>query len=154
MIKFDKGGPKDESHILEDVRGKGKKAKSKELRPKLLIKNGKAKQATTSAISTLKGQQHAEAKNAAAELAEAKVLKTKIEDDATIVEIKSKAGEDSRLFGSIPSKQIAQALEQQYKIKVDKRKIDLQNPSKHWDIGVWLFDSSGWSVIRVHIINE
>ncbi len=57
-------------------------------------------------------------------------MKTKLEDDKTIVQIQSKAGEDSRLFGSIPSKQIAQALEKQYQITVDKRKMDLPEPIK------------------------
>ncbi|SPC35840.1 50S ribosomal protein L9 [Latilactobacillus fuchuensis] len=146
--------------FLEDVRGKGKKGQVKDVpdgyAQNFLIKNGKAKQATTSAISTLKGQQHAEAKNAAAELAEAKVLKSKIEDDATIVEIKSKAGEDSRLFGSIPSKQIAQALEQQYKIKVDKRKIDLPEPIKalgYRNVTVRIHPEVD-ATIRVHIVAE
>lgn len=66
--------------FLEDVRGKGKKGQVKDVpdgyAQNFLIKNGKAKPATTAAVSALKGQQHAEAKNAAAELAEAKVLKT------------------------------------------------------------------------------
>ncbi len=121
-----------------------------------LIKNGKAKPATSAAISALKGQQHAEAKNAAAELAEAKVLKAKIEDDKTIVEIKSKAGEDSRLFGSIPSKQIAQALAQQYQINVDKRKIDLPEPIKalgYRNVDVRIHPDVT-ATIRVHIVTE
>jgi large subunit ribosomal protein L9 len=51
-----------------------------------------------------------------------------LEADATVVEIKAKAGKDGRLFGSIPSKQIATALEQQFDIKIDKRKIELNEP--------------------------
>lgn len=146
--------------FLEDVRGKGKKGQVKEVpdgyAQNFLIKNGKAKQATNAAVSALKGQQHAEAKNAAAELAAAKVLKTKIEDDATIVEIKSKAGEDSRLFGSIPSKQIAQALAQQYQIKVDKRKIDLPEPIKalgYRNVTVRIHPEVE-ATIRVHVVTE
>jgi large subunit ribosomal protein L9 len=147
--------------FLEDVRGKGKKGQVKDVpdgyAQNFLIKNGKAKPADDRpAVSALKGQQHAEAKNAAAELAEAKVLKTKIEDDKTIVEVKSKAGEDSRLFGSIPSKQIAQALEQQYKIKVDKRKIDLPEPIKalgYRNVDVRIHPDVT-ATIRVHIVAE
>ena len=45
-----------------------------------------------------------------------------------MIELKAKAGEDGRLFGSIPSKQIATALEKQYNVKIDKRKIELENP--------------------------
>ena len=51
-----------------------------------------------------------------------------LEKEGTAVEIKAKAGEDSRLFGSIPSKQIADALQKQYQIKIDKRKLDLKQP--------------------------
>ena len=51
-----------------------------------------------------------------------------LEKEGTVVEIKAKAGEDSRLFGSIPSKQIADALQKQYQIKIDKRKLDLKQP--------------------------
>ena len=134
--------------FLEDVRGKGKKGQVKDVpdgyAQNFLIKNGKAKPATSAAISALKGQQHAEA------------IKAKIEDDKTIVEIKSKAGEDSRLFGSIPSKQIAQALAQQYQINVDKRKIDLPEPIKalgYRNVDVRIHPDVT-ATIRVHIVTE
>jgi large subunit ribosomal protein L9 len=117
--------------FTEDVRGKGKRGQLKELPDgfaNFLIKNNKAKAGTPAAISQLKGQEKAEEKKAAALKAEAVALKNKLEDDKTVVEIKSKAGADSRLFGSVPSKQIAQALEKQFGYKVDKRKIDLPEP--------------------------
>lgn len=117
--------------FTEDVRGKGKRGQLKELPDgfaNFLIKNNKAKAGTPAAISQLKGQEKAEEKKAATLKAEAVALKNKLEDDKTVVEIKSKAGADSRLFGSVPSKQIAQALEKQFGYKVDKRKIDLPEP--------------------------
>ena len=79
-------------------------------------------------MSELKGQKKAEEKHEAEVLAEAQKLKQVLEADATVVEIKAKAGKDGRLFGSIPSKQIATALEQQFDIKIDKRKIELNEP--------------------------
>ena len=79
-------------------------------------------------MSELKGQKKAEEKHEAEVLAEAQKLKQVLEADATVVEIKAKAGKDGRLFGSIPSKQIATALEQQFNIKIDKRKIELNEP--------------------------
>lgn len=118
--------------FTEDVRGKGKRGQLKDVpdgyAQNYLIKNGLAKVATPTAISQLKGQERAEEKKVAAELAKAEALKAKLEADDTVVEIQSKAGEDSRLFGSVPSKQIAQALEKQFGYKVDKRKIDLDEP--------------------------
>nr|WP_054777654.1 50S ribosomal protein L9 [Lacticaseibacillus saniviri] len=118
-----------------------------------LIKNGKAKLATAQAMSQLAGQQRAEEKKDEEALENAKALKAKIEDDKTVVEIQSKAGEDSRLFGSIPSKQIAQALEKQYQIKVDKRKIDLPEPIRalgYRNVPVNLYSNVD-ATIRVHI---
>ncbi len=41
------------------------------------------------------------------------------------MEIPAKAGEGGRLFGSITSKQIAEALQAQHGLKLDKRKIEL-----------------------------
>lgn len=41
-----------------------------------------------------------------------------------------RAGEQGKLFGSITSKDISQALKKQYKINVDKRKIELAEPIK------------------------
>ncbi|KRO16463.1 50S ribosomal protein L9 [Lacticaseibacillus saniviri] len=143
--------------FTEDVRGKGKRGEVKEVpdgyAQNFLIKNGKAKLATAQAMSQLAGQQRAEEKKDEEALENAKALKAKIEDDKTVVEIQSKAGEDSRLFGSIPSKQIAQALEKQYQIKVDKRKIDLPEPIRalgYRNVPVNLYSNVD-ATIRVHI---
>ncbi len=120
--------------FLQDVRGKGKRGEVKEVpdgyAQNFLIKNGKAKAATKAAMSQLKGQQKAEEKREEEELEESKQLKAKLEDDKTVVELKAKAGTDGRLFGSIPSKQIATVLEKQYGVKLDKRKIELPEPIK------------------------
>jgi len=120
--------------FLEDVRGKGKRGEVKEVpdgyAQNFLIKNGKAKVASKAAMSQLKGRQKAEEKREEEELEESKQLKAKLEDDKTVVELKAKAGTDGRLFGSIPSKQIATALEKQYGVKLDKRKIELSEPIK------------------------
>lgn len=76
----------------------------------------------------MKVKKKAEAKHEEELLEEAKQLKTTLEDDKTVVELKAKAGTDGRLFGSIPSKQIAQALNSQFGLKLDKRKIELNEP--------------------------
>lgn len=100
--------------FTQDVRGKGKRGEVKEIPDgyaNFLIKSNKAKQADAAAMSQLRGQKRAEAKKEAEELADAKVLKEKLESGNYVVEIKAKAGTDGRLFGSITSKQIAQAME-------------------------------------------
>ncbi|CAM4032756.1 50S ribosomal protein L9 [Listeria booriae] len=113
--------------FLKDVKGKGKKGEVKDVADgyaqNFLIKNGYATPATNSNISALEGQKKKSAKEAAQELADAKALKETVEK--LTIELKTKSGEGGRLFGSVTSKQIAQALEKDHKIKVDKRKIDL-----------------------------
>lgn len=118
--------------FLADVKGKGKKGEIKEVptgyAQNYLLKNHLAQEANHGNVAAMKGKKKAQAKEEAESLQEAQALKDHLEDEKTVVEIKAKAGEDGRLFGSVPSKQIAQALNQQYKIKVDKRKIDLKEP--------------------------
>lgn len=41
-----------------------------------------------------------------------------------------KSGENGRIFGSVTTKEIAEALEKQYQIKVDKKKMLLEEPIK------------------------
>jgi large subunit ribosomal protein L9 len=120
--------------FLQDVKGKGKKGEVKEVAvgyaQNFLLKKGLAVEATPQAMSELRGKTNAKNKEDAEVLAEAEKLKGIIEAEEFEVIIKSKAGEDSRLFGSIPSKQIADALEKQHNIKVNKRKMDLKQPIK------------------------
>ena len=59
------------------------------------------------------------------EIDDAKALAQKLEEIE--VEIPAKTGEGGKLFGSVSTKQITQALEKQHQIKVDKRKMDLPN---------------------------
>jgi len=113
--------------FLKDVKGKGKKGEIKNVADgyaqNFLIKNGYAAEANAQAMSQLEGQKKLEQKNAAAELAEAQALKEKLE--ALTVELKAKSGDGGRLFGSVSTKQIAEALQKVHGIKIDKRKMTL-----------------------------
>ena len=118
--------------FLEDVKGRGKKGEVKEVPDgyanNFLIKNKKAEPATNANVSALRGQKKAADREAAEEKAEAEALKAKLEDDKTVVELKAKAGTDGRLFGAISSKQVVEALEKQFGLKIDKRKMDMKEP--------------------------
>lgn len=46
------------------------------------------------------------------------------------LEFKVKAGENDKIFGGVSSKEIAEKLEKDYQIKVDKKKIELKEPIK------------------------
>ena len=121
--------------FLQDVKGKGKKGESKNVADgyaqNYLIKNGLAKEATSSSLSELQGQKKAQEKHDAEILKEANDLKAFLEDEKTVITMPAKAGEDSRLFGSITSKQIADAVKKQFDVKLDKRKIDLTTPIRN-----------------------
>ncbi|MFE8704095.1 50S ribosomal protein L9 [Cytobacillus sp. FJAT-54145] len=115
--------------FLKDVKGKGKKGEVKNVADgyaqNFLIKQGLAVEASAANVSSLEGQKKKQEKLAAEELAEAKVLKETIEK--ITVELSAKAGEGGRLFGSITSKQIADELQKKHSIKIDKRKIELED---------------------------
>ncbi|WAM38679.1 50S ribosomal protein L9 [Leuconostoc pseudomesenteroides] len=118
--------------FLEDVKGRGKKGEVKEVPDgyanNFLIKNKKAEPATGKNLGAVKGRQKAEEKASAEELAEAQKLAQFFEDEKTVVELTGKSGADGRLFGAISTKQIAAGLEKQYQIKIDKRKMVLNQP--------------------------
>lgn len=143
--------------FLADVKGKGKKGEVKEVptgyAQNYLLKNKLAKEANNESIAELKGKQKAQEKQEEEILAEAKELKAILEDEKTVVKLQAKAGQDGRLFGSIPSKQITDALEKQYKLKVDKRKLDLKQPIRtlgFLDIATKLHPEVT-ATIRVHV---
>ncbi|AMQ04506.1 50S ribosomal protein L9 [Sporosarcina psychrophila] len=113
--------------LLKDVKSIGAKGDVKEVSvgyaQNFLLKNKLAVEATPGNISRLEGQKNRVAKDAAEELSEAKELKEQI--DKITVEMKAKSGEGGRLFGSITTKQIAEALNKTEGIKVDRRKMEL-----------------------------
>ncbi|EEM80801.1 50S ribosomal protein L9 [Bacillus thuringiensis serovar huazhongensis BGSC 4BD1] len=76
-------------------------------------------------MKTLEAQKRKEEKDAAAELENAKELKETLEK--LTVELKAKSGEGGRLFGSITSKQIVDAMQKSHKIKLDKRKFEMDD---------------------------
>lgn len=118
--------------FLQDVKGKGKKGEVKNVADgyamNFLIKNGLAQEANKSSVSALEGQKKAEEKKEAEVKSEAEQVKSFLEKDDTVIQLTAKSGEDGRLFGSITSKQIAEQLNKQFKVKLDKRKIDLKDP--------------------------
>ncbi|WP_017187009.1 50S ribosomal protein L9, partial [Alkalibacillus haloalkaliphilus] len=59
-------------------------------------------------------------------LDEAKQLKETIE--SLTVELTAKSGDSGRLFGSVTSKHISDELKKSHNIKIDKRKIELDDP--------------------------
>lgn len=70
------------------------------------------------------------------ECEEAKKLQEKMK--TLVLKITTKAGENGKTFGSITSKEIAENLEKQFKIKVDKKKIVM--PEQIKTLGTYIID--------------
>ncbi|QOX64918.1 50S ribosomal protein L9 [Anoxybacterium hadale] len=119
--------------LLKDVKGLGKTGEvvkvSDGYARNMLIPKGTATEATEGNVRNLEKQKAIQAENKKKELAEANALADRIKE-LTVV-IKTKSGEGGKLFGSITSKDIADALSSQHKIDIDKRKFILDNPIKH-----------------------
>ncbi|HAJ69714.1 MAG: 50S ribosomal protein L9 [Alkalibacterium gilvum] len=118
--------------LLKDVKGTGKKGEVKNVSDgyarNFLIKKGVAKEATSSAKKELTMKKKAQKREEKEMFEEAKSEKDILEKNP--IEIKEKAAEDGRLFGSVTTKQIAKAIEEQLDIKVDKRKINQTIPMR------------------------
>lgn len=118
--------------FLQDVKGQGKKGEVKEVSTgyahNFLLKKNLAVEATTENINKQKAREAGDARKAAEILAEAKKLAETLKETTVIV--KTKSGEGGRVFGSITSKQVADALKEQHKLTIDKRKILLDEPIK------------------------
>ncbi|MCM3472273.1 50S ribosomal protein L9 [Brevibacillus borstelensis] len=114
--------------FLKDVKGQGKKGEVKDLSEgyvrNFLLPQGLVKEATEANMKTLDAQQRSEAKRKEQEKIEAQQLAEKMNE--ITVKVSGKAGEGGRLFGAISSKQVAQALEDQFQIKLDKRKLEME----------------------------
>ncbi|MGG1550928.1 50S ribosomal protein L9 [Paenibacillus ferrarius] len=144
--------------FLKDVKGQGKKGEIKEVSEgyaqNFLIAQGLAAPATQGAVKTLDNQKKAEQRRKDEEKAAAQALGAKLAE--MTVQIKAKAGEGGRLFGAIPSKQIAEVLEKQYKIALDKRKIVLDEPIRTLGVTkvVVKLHTDVTSSLNVHVVEE
>lgn len=111
--------------LLKDIKGTGKRGDvinaSDGHARNYLLPRGLAKVATDSSVKELKHQQDSADKRLQEEIAEAQALADKI--SKIEIKIVSKAGNGGKLFGSITNKDIAELLEKEHGIKVDKKKI-------------------------------
>lgn len=116
--------------FLKDVKGKGKKGEVKNVSDgyarNYLLKNKIAEEATPGNMKALEAQKKKNDQLEQQEKEEAMNLKDTLAD--LTVELKAKSGDGGRLFGSITSKQIADTLQKEHGYKIDKRKIELDQP--------------------------
>ena len=111
--------------LLEDVKKVGKKGEIVEVSDaygrNVLIKKGLGLEGTATNVNNARQKQESiahKAKILAAQL-------TKVE-----VTVKVRMGEEGRVFGSVTAKDISDAAKAQYKVDIDKKKIEIKEPLK------------------------
>ncbi len=118
--------------LLEDVKSLGKKGDTVNVSDgyarNMLLPKKLGVEATAKNLNELKLQKAHEDKVAAEKLEEAKAFARELEDKSVTVSIK--VGEGGRVFGSISTKEIAEAAKEQLGYEIEKKKMQLSAPIK------------------------
>lgn len=126
--------------LLADVKSQGKKGQvidvSEGYAKNFLFPKKLAVAANNQILTEIKGKEESRLHNIELEKKAAKETAEKLA--GVTVKITTKAGTDGRTYGSVTAKDVAEALEAQHKIKVDRRKITLAEPIKAF--GTYILD--------------
>ncbi len=118
--------------LLENIKGVGKKDEvinaSDGYARNFLFPKKLAVEANNENMSKLKAKN--DSKNYQKSVEKEEAIKTAEKLKGILLKIQVKSGENGKIFGSITSKEIADSLKEQYKIEIDKKKIDLKEPIK------------------------
>ena len=118
--------------LKQDVKGKGKKGQMIEVAEgyarNFLLPRGLAALATTDAVNTMRLQEKAKARAEAEAKAAAQETAEKLKNCQ--VKIPARGGEGGRLFGAVTTKEIAAALQEQYGMEIDSKRLVLDEPIK------------------------
>ncbi len=118
--------------LQQDVKGQGKKGQMIEASDgyarNFLLPRKLAVPATAENINTMQQQEKAKRTQEAAERAAALEMAEKLKECP--VKLTAKAGNGGRLFGSVTSKEVSEALKAQHGIDIAKTKIVLPDPIK------------------------
>lgn len=132
--------------LLKDIKDLGKTGEIKELADgyarNYLIPRGLAVEATPDKLKEIEEKKLKKQKNKQKEQSSAEALKDKLNGKS--VQISLKTGGGDKLFGAVTTKEIAELIEKQLNIKVDRKKIELEEPIKHlgdYNIKIKLYQS-------------
>ncbi|MGI6488339.1 MAG: 50S ribosomal protein L9 [Syntrophomonadaceae bacterium] len=116
--------------LKQDVKKLGQKGEVKEVSDgyarNFLLPRGLAIEATDGKVKQL--QERQERREKKREKEEQKALKTKAKIDGKTIEVKARAGEDGRLFGTVTAMEIADILQEDFRVSIDKKRIEIQEP--------------------------
>ena len=117
-----------------DVRGQGKKGEMKEVSDgyarNYLLPRKLAVEANTDNLNAFKLKEKAKAAQIAKEKAQAEENARRLQ--GVVVKISAKAGSAGKLFGAVTSKEISDALKEQFDIDIEKNKIVQADPIKNY----------------------
>jgi large subunit ribosomal protein L9 len=118
--------------LLQDVKGQGKKDEiinvSDGYARNFLFPRKLAAEADSKVLNDIKNKEAAKARRIELEKQAARETAAKFE--GLLVKIRIQSGADGKLYGSVGTKDIAEALLEQHGVEVDRRKIVLDNPIK------------------------
>ena len=144
--------------LLKDVKGLGKAGEVAKVSDgyarNMLLPKKLVMEATEANLKVLEKKRAEIEAQRALDKSVAEDIKAKLE--AQVITIKSKAGEGGRLFGAITSKDIADQIEKDFKIVLDKKKIELSAPIKQAgenQVELKLFQGVA-AKIRVNVVTE
>jgi ribosomal protein L9 len=119
--------------LKQDVRTLGKRGDIKEVSDgyarNFLLPKGLATEATAGNLKILADQKESVIRKEETERAEAQELAKSLE--GRTVTFKVKTGEGGRLFGSITAKDIADQIQKEHRLELDKRKIEIDDSIKN-----------------------
>ncbi len=118
--------------LKSDIKGVGKKDEvinaSDGYARNFLFPKNLAVEANNENMSKLKAKQDSKAYKKSQEKEEAEKIADRL--SKIMLKIQVKSGANGKIFGGVSSKEIADNLEKQYQIKVDKKKIELKDTIK------------------------
>lgn len=118
--------------LLDNIKGVGKKDEvinaSDGYARNYLFPRKLAVEANTENMSKLKARN--DSKEYKKDLEKQDALKICEKLKGILLKIKVKSGENGKIFGSITAKEISEELKKQYKIEIDKKKIELEESIK------------------------
>ena len=118
--------------LLSDVKPLGKRGEVVEVAEgyarNYLLPRQLASEASKGALTVLAERQRAKDKRAAQSLSETKSLAERLE--SMPVSVSAKCGANGRLFGTVTSAQIAEAIQRAFSVTIDRHKIGLRDPIK------------------------
>lgn len=144
--------------LLQDVKKLGKRGDIVEVADgygrNVLIRRGLGVEGNKANINTATQRQEAKEFKSQVAADEAVIMASQLKAVKVVIPVQT--GEDGRIFGSVTAKDICDAIENQYKFKLDKKNIKLKNPIKttgEYDVEVWIHQNVT-SEVHISVVAE